>query len=59
MTSCVATKVYVVTQDTHVVTLTRQLQQNYVATLTNYVATEAKKKAGKYVTIETVGHDKS
>ena len=31
---------YVATQDAHVATITRQLQQNFVVTFSNYVATE-------------------
>ena len=50
---------YVATQDTYVVTKTRQLQQNYIAILPNYVTTEFKKRALKYVVIETAGHDKN
>ena len=36
---------YVATQDTFVVTITRQLQQNFVTTFSNYIVTKSKKKA--------------
>ena len=41
-----------------VATITRQLQQNYVATLSNYVAIDSKKKTLNHVTIEIASHDK-
>ena len=41
----------VTTLDTHVVTITRQLQQNYVAT-------ESLKTARNHVAIETISQDK-
>ena len=47
----VATKLYVVTQDTAVATRTRLLHHNYVAT-------ESKKKAKKPVRIETASYDR-
>ena len=59
MTSWLQQNFYVMTQDTHVATITRQLQQNYVPTLSNYVAIESEKKAHNYVAKETVSHDKS
>ena len=59
MTSWLQQSFHVATQDTHVATITRQLQQNYVSTLSNYVAIESKKKARNHVVIETASHDKS
>ena len=59
MTNWLQQSFYVVTQDTHVTTITRQLQQNYVVTLSNYVTTKSLKKAQNYVTIEIASHDKS
>ena len=59
MTSWLQESFYVLTQDTHVAIITRNLQQNYVATLSNYVTTESKKKAQNYVVTETASHDKS
>ena len=59
MTCWLQQSFYVATQDTDVVTIIRQIQQNYVATLSNYVAIESKKKALNYVATETASHDKS
>ena len=59
MTSWLQQIFYVATQDTHVMTITRKLQQNYVVTLSNYVATESKKKALNLVATKTASHDKS
>ena len=54
----VATKFYVATQDTPIVTRTRLLRQNYVMTLSKFVTIESNKKHRKLVTTENVGHDK-
>ena len=43
---------YVVTRDTHVATITRQIQKNSVATFAKSVTIEFKKKARNYVAIE-------
>ena len=51
--------IYVATQDTHVTTITSQLQHNYVVTLSNYVAIESMKKAQNYIATITASHDKS
>ena len=59
MTSDLQEGFYVATQDIYVATIIRQLQHNYVVTLSNYVATESKKKALNHVATETASHDKS
>ena len=59
MTSWLQQSFYVATQDTQVTTITKQLYQNYVSTLSNYVVVESKKKAQNYVVTKTTSHDKS
>ena len=54
----VATKFYVATQDTLATTRIRLLHQNYVVTLSKYVAIISKKKNKKPITTETAGHNK-
>ena len=44
---------------TLIATITRQLQQSYVATLSTYITTESKKKAQNHVAIETASYNKS
>ena len=49
--------IYVVTQDTLVVTRTRLLYQNYVVTLSNSITIKSKKKLRKSVITEIASYD--
>ena len=55
----VATKLYVATQDTPVVTRTRLLHQNYVATLSKSIETKSMKKLRKPIATKTIGYGRS
>ena len=55
----VAKNLYVATQETRVVTRTRLLHQNYVATLSKSIETKSKKNLRKPIATKTVGYGRS